>query len=149
MGDFDRARALYQLAVKQPVLDMPELIWKAFIDFEIEQEEYERARQLYKILLTRTKHVKVWMSLARFEAGLEEVDEEEGGGAQALERARNVFKEANKVLRLEEADSEQRLMLLQHWKQFEVSIVVWCLHLPCQVTVLSSSSYSVVFVIFC
>ena len=121
MGDFDRARALYQLAVKQPVLDMPELIWKAFIDFEIEQEEYERARQLYKILLTRTKHVKVWVSLARFEAGLEEVDEEEEGGAQALERARNVFKEANKVLRLEEAESEQRLMLLQHWKQFEVS----------------------------
>ena len=127
MGDTDRARALYQLAVKQPVLDMPELIWKAFIDFEIEQEEYERARQLYRILLTRTKHVKVWISLARFEASLEEVPEEDGGGPRAVEAAREVFKEANKMLRLEEVESEQRLMLLQHWRQFEVipSLMFW------------------------
>jgi hypothetical protein len=38
---------------------MPELLWKAFIDFEIEQQEYDRARKLYSKLLKKTQHVKV------------------------------------------------------------------------------------------
>lgn len=46
---------------------MPEILWKAYIDFEIEQEETDRARDLYKRLLTRTQHVKVWLSFAQFE----------------------------------------------------------------------------------
>lgn len=32
-----RARGLYELAISQPVLDMPEAVWKAYIDFEISQ----------------------------------------------------------------------------------------------------------------
>lgn len=48
-----------EAAVQQPVLDMPEQLWRAFIDFESEEEEYERARGVYKQLLKRTKHVKV------------------------------------------------------------------------------------------
>jgi crooked neck len=59
LGDVERARAIYELAVEQSRLDMPELLWKAFIDFEIEQQEYERARKLYTKLLKRTQHVKV------------------------------------------------------------------------------------------
>ena len=46
---------------------MPEILWKAYIDFEIEQEETDRARDLYKRLLQRTQHVKVWLSFAQFE----------------------------------------------------------------------------------
>ena len=38
---------------------MPELLWKAFIDFEIDQQEYDRARKLYTKLLRKTQHVKV------------------------------------------------------------------------------------------
>jgi hypothetical protein len=30
-------RALYELAIAQPLLDMPELLWKGYIDFEISQ----------------------------------------------------------------------------------------------------------------
>lgn len=59
LGDIDRARAIFMLAVNQPQLDMPEVLWKSFIDFEIEQEEYDRTRALYNQLLTRTQHVKV------------------------------------------------------------------------------------------
>ena len=33
----DRARAIYELAIAQPVLDMPELLWKSYIDVEVEQ----------------------------------------------------------------------------------------------------------------
>ena len=59
LGDVDRARAIYELAITQPALDMPEVLWKSYIDFEIEQEEHENARNLYRRLLQRTRHVKV------------------------------------------------------------------------------------------
>lgn len=59
LGDIERARSIYALAIEQPRLDMPELLWKAFIDFEIEQQEYDRARRLYSKLLQKTQHVKV------------------------------------------------------------------------------------------
>jgi hypothetical protein len=36
-----------------------QVLWKAFVDFEIGQEEYDNARDLYQRLLQRTKHVKV------------------------------------------------------------------------------------------
>jgi len=37
LAEAGRARALYELAISQPVLDMPESLWKAYIDFEIAQ----------------------------------------------------------------------------------------------------------------
>lgn len=59
LGEVDRTRALYELAIAQPLLDMPETLWKSYIDFEIEQGERDRTRVLYERLLDRTKHVKV------------------------------------------------------------------------------------------
>lgn len=59
LGEIDRARAIYELAINRPLLDMPELLWKAYIDFEIEQCDWERSRLLYRRLLQRTQHVKV------------------------------------------------------------------------------------------
>lgn len=64
LGDYDRARAIYELAIAQPALDMPEVLWKAYIDFEIGQEEYDNARNLYRRLLQRTRHVKVRNNVA-------------------------------------------------------------------------------------
>lgn len=61
LGDVERARAIYELAINQPRLDMPEVLWKSYIDFEIEQEEFDRTRQLYERLLERTQHVKVML----------------------------------------------------------------------------------------
>jgi crooked neck len=59
LGDTGRARGIYNLAINQPRLDMPEMLWKSFIDFEIEQKAFDRVRQLYEHLLQRTSHVKV------------------------------------------------------------------------------------------
>lgn len=59
LSDYDRVRAIYELAVTQPRLDMPEILWKAYIDFETEQGEIEKARELYYRLLHKTQHVKV------------------------------------------------------------------------------------------
>ncbi|KZC11309.1 Protein crooked neck [Dufourea novaeangliae] len=76
LGDVERARAIYELAISQPRLDMPELLWKSYIDFEIAQDETENARQLFERLIERTLHVKVWIAYAKFELsddGWEEV----------------------------------------------------------------------------
>lgn len=37
-------RYVFSLAVRQPALDMPEVCWKAFIDFEVSHQEHSRAR---------------------------------------------------------------------------------------------------------
>lgn len=110
LGDADRARALYELAVNQPRLDMPEILWKAYIDFEIEQEEADKARELYKRLLKRTQHVKVWLSFAQFELQLDHEDR--------LVQGRHVYEEANKALR-QGSEKEERLMLLETWRDYE------------------------------
>lgn len=47
---------------------MPELLWKAYIDFEVEEGEREAARKLYERLVLVSGHVKVWISYALFEA---------------------------------------------------------------------------------
>ncbi|NWY21082.1 CRNL1 protein, partial [Aphelocoma coerulescens] len=110
LGDIDRARAIYELAIGQPRLDMPEVLWKSYIDFEIEQEEYEKTRNLYRRLLQRTQHVKVWISFAQFELS--------AGREERLPRCRQIYEEANKAMRSCE-EKEERVMLLESWRSFE------------------------------
>ncbi|GMS80441.1 hypothetical protein PENTCL1PPCAC_2616 [Pristionchus entomophagus] len=108
LGDADRARAIFDIAVTQPALDMPELLWKSFIDFEIAQDEHEKARDLYENLLSKTNHLKVWISLAEFEQSIGN-----------MERSRKVFERANAAL--ETSEKEERVMLLEAWKEAEKS----------------------------
>nr|GEV15311.1 crooked neck-like protein 1 [Tanacetum cinerariifolium] len=76
LNETERARAIFELTIAQPALYMPELLWKEYIDFEIAEGEFERTRQLYERLLDRTKHLKVWISYALFEASaFEEVQQ--------------------------------------------------------------------------
>lgn len=110
LGDIDRARAIYELAISQPRLDMPEVLWKSYIDFEIEQEETERTRNLYRQLLQRTQHVKVWISFAQFELS--------SGKEGSVAKCRQIYEEANKTMRNCE-EKEERLMLLESWRGFE------------------------------
>ncbi|KAJ1346073.1 Crooked neck-like protein 1 [Parelaphostrongylus tenuis] len=109
LGDVERARAIFDIAIQQPALDMPEILWKAYIDFEINAEEYEKARDLYEALLQRTNHIKVWISLAEFEMFVGNVD-----------GARSVYDRANRAL--ENAEKEERLMLLEAWLEAEKKI---------------------------
>ena len=55
-------------------MDIPEILWKSYIDFEVEQEEWHRVRTLYEKLLEKTKHLKVWQSFAKFEVSIEEME---------------------------------------------------------------------------
>jgi len=113
------------LGIEQPTLDMPELIWKAYIDFEEYEEEYERARALYERLLQKTDHVKVWINYARFEINVPDPNEAEGGdedeqrvGDEAKKRARKVFERAHEVFKTKEI-KEERVNLLNAWRSFE------------------------------
>lgn len=113
LGDIDRSRAVFELAINQPRLDMPELLWKAYIDFEVNQGENELARQLYERLLERTIHVKVWISYAKFELSCEENDE-----GMNIALARRVFERANDALK-NLPEKENRVILLEAWRDFE------------------------------
>ncbi|KAF9957820.1 NineTeen Complex (NTC) component [Modicella reniformis] len=110
LQDTDRARAIFELAIAQPELDMPELLWKAYIDFEVGEEEWINARSLYRKLLQRTAHVKVWISWAHFEASVPQ----EG---QAVV-ARDVFKKGCQAMK-EQGLKEERVILLEAWREFE------------------------------
>jgi crooked neck len=122
LEDDCRARAIFELAVSQEILDMPELVWKAYIDFEEESGEYENTRGLFERLLDKTDHVKVWISYAHFEINADESEEEESGGEKVSEeakvRARRVFERAYKSLK-ERDLKEERVVLLNAWKSFE------------------------------
>ncbi|KAL1399013.1 hypothetical protein pipiens_002275 [Culex pipiens pipiens] len=113
LGDTDRARAIYELAIQQPRLDMPELLWKSYIDFEVQQGEFELARQLYERLLERTTHVKVWISFAKFEMAAE--NEDSMNNAQL---ARRVYERANDSMK-NAAEKESRVLILESWRDFE------------------------------
>lgn len=137
LDDSDRARAIYELGIDQPTLDMPELVWKSYIDFEDYEGEYERERQLYERLLQKTDHVKVWINYARFEINVpdeeEDEDEERPISDEAKRRARAVFERAHRVFREKELKEEvsftyckhekiltrQRVELLNAWRSFE------------------------------
>uniref|UniRef100_A0A669CL94 Crooked neck pre-mRNA splicing factor 1 n=1 Tax=Oreochromis niloticus TaxID=8128 RepID=A0A669CL94_ORENI len=88
----------------------PQVLWKSYIDFEIEQEEFENTRNLYKRLLQRTQHVKVWISYAKFELSVD--------GPDRLQKCRQIYEEANRSMRNCE-EKEERLMLLESWRDFE------------------------------
>lgn len=113
LGDEERARAIYELAISDEVmLDMPELVWKAYIDYEYEEGQFDRARALYERLLERTDHIKVWVSYATFEAGLPDMDR----ARDVLQRASDHFKAAPSGQRLAE-----RLLLLEAWRELEAA----------------------------
>lgn len=113
LGDKERARGIYELAINQPKLDMPEVLWKSYIDYEFEQEEYARTRNLYRRLLQRTQHVKVWISFAHFEMSIPTDDN--------IVNAHNIYREANRAMKSAE-EKEERLMLLESWLDFEKEV---------------------------
>ena len=103
---------------------MPEVLWKAYIDFESVEGAYERdrtrVRALYERLVEKTGHVKVWISWALFEGGelKPPAEEDEDGENQEVEgipgdldMAREIFDRGYKDLRSKGLKDEVRLVL--------------------------------------
>lgn len=133
LADYNRARGIFELGVSQTPLSMPELLWKAYIDFEVEEGERARARALYERLAASSGHWKVWVAYATFEAQpiqlprdeREDDDEDEGDEENEpkmvegdLELARQVFQKGYRDLKNKGLKNE-RVALLQVWKSFE------------------------------
>ncbi|KAL3827898.1 hypothetical protein ACJIZ3_016700 [Penstemon smallii] len=124
LSETERARAVFELAVEQCTLDMPEKIWKAYIDFEVAGSEYEKCRGLYERLLNISKHLNVWVSYAKFEASapLEESDDYEQK-RKRIERARGVFERAINYFRICAPQlKEERAMVMEEWLNMERSL---------------------------
>ncbi|KAG1741196.1 hypothetical protein EDD22DRAFT_921500 [Suillus occidentalis] len=129
LEDFTRAEVIFELGASQASLSMPEILWKAYIDFEVdEQGDREKMRSLYERLAVLSGHRKVWISYAEFEASsiplsraMREEEEDEDAEPRVVagdpELARQVLKLCNRVgaKRL----SSQRAALLESWKAFE------------------------------
>jgi len=131
LADLDRARAIFELTVYQFVLDMSELLWKVYIDFDEEEDEYDRTRELYERLLVNIDHVKVWIFYAHFEINVSEVDDDDEDENEnenedrflfdaAKQRVRRVFIRAYSSMKLKNF-KEERVALLNAWRSFEVT----------------------------
>jgi crooked neck len=124
LGDEERARAIYELAIAQPEMETPELVWRRYIEFETDIGEYDKARALYEKLLDNASHVKVWIAYAMFEASVPDEDEpdDEDDNDQISEgaklRARAVFQRAWDYFK-EQRMKEERAELNNAWLQFE------------------------------
>ena len=90
------------------------ILWQAYIDFEISEGEFERTRELYERLLDRTKHLKVWISYAKFEAS---AMEEDAKGSDLAEDD------------LQEHHHEQKKQCIQHARSKEFLAKSYCLYL--------------------
>lgn len=137
LGEIERARAIYELAVAQPALDMPESLWRGYIDFEACEGNRRAACDLFERLLERTSHVKVWLSYASFcakplpipeDVSQEQEQQIKHERAQRPEEvqyertktARAVYERAERHLReAQPGEKEARLMLLEAWLQLE------------------------------
>lgn len=94
----------------------PPSCYGAYIDFEISLGELERTRALYERLLDRTKHYKVWLSFAKFEASAAQ------GQEDTIEHARAVFDRANTYYKESKPElKEERANLLEDWLNMEAS----------------------------
>ncbi|CRG98108.1 CGI-201 protein, short form, putative [Plasmodium gallinaceum] len=67
LDEINRARQIAEIAIHLDDMKLPELIWKNYIDMEINLQEYEKAEKLYERLLNITQHYKVYKSYAEFE----------------------------------------------------------------------------------
>eukprot|EP00485_Elphidium_margaritaceum_P022952 CAMPEP_0202711074 /NCGR_PEP_ID=MMETSP1385-20130828/22943_1 /ASSEMBLY_ACC=CAM_ASM_000861 /TAXON_ID=933848 /ORGANISM="Elphidium margaritaceum" /LENGTH=729 /DNA_ID=CAMNT_0049370737 /DNA_START=27 /DNA_END=2216 /DNA_ORIENTATION=- len=114
LQEYERAAAIYELGVQQTVLDEPQTLWSNYIEFEVRHRHYTRVRELFQRLLSKTKHVRVWINYAQFEAQINEPI-----------LARNIFKSADTHFKQQcqqsqdMVDIEQRAILLESWLQFE------------------------------
>jgi len=135
LGDEDRARAIYELAISSEeqgiLLDQPELVWKAYIDWEYEEGRLDAARGLYERLLERTGHIKVWVSYATFEASMAEevspttdsaaqVQSNTADSADGMARARAILQRASDYFKTAgPSHTAERLLLMEAWRELE------------------------------
>jgi len=130
LEEHERAKGIFEIALLQPTLDVPELLWKSYIGYENNRMKRENVRKLYERILERTQHVKVWLGYADFEAKPLKIlfknnliACEESSELREL-KARQIYFRAylNLIEQLAE-HKEEIVMVLKAWKTFEEGCV--------------------------
>lgn len=106
LEEHERAKGILECAINQ-VVDMPETVWKIYINLEIKDGNYNKVRKLYERLLERSKHVKVFCSFSRFEEDIKE-----------YEKSRSIFNKAYEYYKLE-GNNNDRAEIVFKWLDFE------------------------------
>jgi len=109
LEESSRARYVFSLAIQQPMLDMPEVCWKAYIDFEVKHQELDNAQRLYEALVDKTRHYKVYIAFAMFKSNV----------CEDADAAREVFRQGYQELSSQDDSAEEVSTLLQNWLKFE------------------------------
>ncbi|KAI8004152.1 Crooked neck-like protein 1 [Camellia lanceoleosa] len=121
LQEIDQARCILELGIAQISLDKPENLWKAYVDFESNNDR-ERAIDLFEKLLERTKNVNEWLSYAMFEAFTDDGENLLKNEMQCIQRAQNIFERAVDYFRISASElKEDRAMLLEEWLRTEKS----------------------------
>ena len=102
----ERARAIFEVGLTQKVDKLQ--LWNVFIEFELALGEYDKVIVLYERLLVLEHKPDIWSSYAQFMATIN-VDK----GREIFNRAYLEYKERELI--------EERIILLEHWKSYEVS----------------------------
>lgn len=64
LEEHERFEKVFELAIENNQMNMPETVWRAYLDNEMELKNYEKARDLYERLLERSRHIKIWVAYA-------------------------------------------------------------------------------------
>ena len=120
LNETERAKSILKLAIDYPTLNTPEVVWKMWIDYETELENFGEVRSIYETLLMRTNHPKVWISFSGFEKKHGSVE----NVRKIFQDACAKFTEIAKSSKLdEEFDSEthgeERKQIFDEWLKFE------------------------------
>ena len=108
LDEVERARALYELAIARTTeLDQPEVLWKAYIDFEISQGESANAIKLFERLLDFSDHIKVYATYAKYLVTLGAIDDARAVYARGFQAAADA------------QNTPHRLAGLRAWHAFE------------------------------
>ena len=109
LSELERTAAIFELGVSQEVLDTPELLWKKYIDFEIEQENRGKVEELFERLLHLALHSKVFIAYAQYESEMD------------MDQARAILERGIEEFKLS-GESAMRHQLLVALKSLEESI---------------------------
>eukprot|EP00762_Andalucia_godoyi_P000609 ANDGO_05342.mRNA.1 Pre-mRNA-splicing factor clf1 len=108
LEEVERARSIFRLGCSQGSVIERDKIFRAFIEFEMGQNDVDRVRELYELFIENFKGMDVWLSFAVFEAESGNVEE----GRAVLQRAQEYFKEFSDLV-------EERVSVFSHWLDFE------------------------------
>eukprot|EP00747_Dinoflagellata_sp_TGD_P157454 gnl/TRDRNA2_/TRDRNA2_177741_c2_seq3.p1 gnl/TRDRNA2_/TRDRNA2_177741_c2~~gnl/TRDRNA2_/TRDRNA2_177741_c2_seq3.p1 ORF type:complete len:341 (-),score=-7.02 gnl/TRDRNA2_/TRDRNA2_177741_c2_seq3:125-1147(-) len=126
----ERAKTIYEIALSQPTLDVPELLWKSYIEYECKRMKRANVRKLYERILKKTQHIKVWLSYADFEARPltirvknDQIEREERPEFREP-KAREIYHRAYLNLIKQPTEyKEEIIVILKTWKTFEEGCV--------------------------